>query len=90
MAHSKSAKKRMRQNEKERQQNKSVKSSMRTSIKAVEQAIEDGDREQAEKAMSVAAKKLDKAGRLNIIHKNQASRRRSRLQKRVNEVEKKK
>jgi small subunit ribosomal protein S20 len=84
MPHSRSAKKRMNQNEVSRQRNKSAKSAMRTQIKKVKGAIEKGDAAAAEKELQAAMKKLDKAAKSNIIHKNQAARRKSRLQKQVN------
>ena len=87
MPHSESAKKRVRQNEKQRMANKAVKSSMRTQVKQVTSAIEEGDKAKATKEMAEAARMLDKASRKNIVHKNQAARRKSRLQKKVNELE---
>jgi small subunit ribosomal protein S20 len=87
MPHSKSAKKRAKQNEKRRMANKSVKSSMRTQVKKVTMAIEAGDKAAAQKEMGGAAKKLDKAAKKNVIHKNQAARRKARLQKQINELD---
>ena len=80
MPHSMSAKKRVKQNEKSREQNKAKKSEMRTQVKKVRQAIEDGDKAAAEKALPRAMKLLDKAARDNIIHANKAARDKSRIQ----------
>jgi small subunit ribosomal protein S20 len=86
MPHSKSAKKRVLQNEKCRMANKAVKSSMRSQIKAVNEAIDAGDKDKAQQEMKLATKKLDKAARKNVIHKNQAARRKSRLQKSIDQI----
>jgi small subunit ribosomal protein S20 len=59
---------------------------MRTQMKKVKQAVEAGDKEKAQAEMKLAAKKLDKAARTNVIHKNQAARRKSRLQKSIDEI----
>jgi small subunit ribosomal protein S20 len=87
MPHSRSAKKRVRQNEKARQRNKSVKSAMRSQVKRVEQAIAAGDGATAKKELPLAVKQLDKAANRNIIHANQAARRKSRLQRAVNDTD---
>lgn len=89
MPHSRSAKKRVKQNEKTRMANKAVKSEMRTQVKKTEQAIADGDVERAKKEMAAAAKKLDKAAKQNVIHENKAAREKSHLQREVNDLEKK-
>jgi small subunit ribosomal protein S20 len=86
MPHSKSAKKRVRKNDEARLANKAVKSSMRTQVKKVKEAIAAGDKEKAAAEMKLAAKRLDKAAKHNVIHKNQASRRKSRLQKAVDKI----
>ena len=78
------AKRRIKKTEKRRQHNKSIKSSMRTQLKKVRQAIDAGDKEQAQAELNLAMQKLDKAAKQNIVHKNQAARRKSRLQKQVN------
>jgi len=78
------AKRRIKKTEKNRQHNKAIKSSMRSQLKKVRLAIDAGDKKQAQAAMSLAMKKLDKAAKLNIVHKNQAARRKSRLQKKIN------
>ena len=80
MPNSLSAEKRLRQNKVRQARNKAVKSSMKTQIKKVVAAAESGDVETAEAEFKIAAKKLDKAGAKNIIHKNAAGRKKSRLQ----------
>ena len=86
MPQSTSAKKTVRKSEEARLANKAVKSSMRSQVKRVKDAIEAGDKDKAQTEMKIAAKKLDKAAKQNVIHKNQAARRKSRLQKAVDKI----
>ncbi len=83
MAHSVSARKRARQSAARRILNKSQRSSLRTQLKKVVAAVESGDREAAQTELGKAVKVLDKAARKGLIHKNQASRRKSRLAAKV-------
>jgi len=78
MANIRSQIKRNRQNEKRRVRNKAVRSELRTRVKAAEVGGED-----AEEALRIAMKTIDKAAAKGVIHKNEASRRKSRLQRRV-------
>ena len=80
MPNCKSAEKRLRQNKVRQARNKSIKSAVKTQIKKVTTAIEAGDVAGAEDLFKVAAKKLDQAGAKNVIHRNAAARRKSRLQ----------
>ncbi len=80
MPNTRSAAKRLRQNEKLQQRNKSTKSAMKTQIKSVLAAVAAGDLEKAELEYRDASRKLDRAGAKGIIHKNKASRGKSRLQ----------
>ena len=84
MPNIKSAIKRTRQNEKRRAHNASIKSAMRTAMKSVEKKLQNNDIEGAKEAFSVASKKLDKAAKKNIIHKNAAARQKARLAKKIN------
>jgi small subunit ribosomal protein S20 len=59
--------------------NKSRRTQMRSSVRSVEEAIQRGDRDGALKAMARAEPELMKAAQHNIIHKNNASRKVSRL-----------
>ena len=79
MPNSRSAAKRLRQNAVLQQRNKSIKSAMKTQIKAVMAAVSEGDFDKADKEFRVAAKKLDRAGAKGIIHRNAASRKKSRI-----------
>jgi len=79
MPNSASAAKRLRQNKTRQAANKAIKSAMRTQVKKVVTAANDGDIETAEKEFRVAAKSLDRAGAKKIIHRNTAGRTKSRL-----------
>ncbi|RXZ77195.1 30S ribosomal protein S20 [Paenibacillaceae bacterium] len=84
MPNIKSAIKRVKTNEKRRALNASQKSSLRTAVKAADQAILSTDVENAKSALALATKKLDKAVTKGLIHKNAAARKKSRLTKKVN------
>ncbi|RMH60471.1 MAG: 30S ribosomal protein S20 [Zetaproteobacteria bacterium] len=83
MANHASALKRARQNAKKRLANRSQRTAMRTAIKKVHQAVEAGDRDAAMAALRHAQSLIDRAGRKNLIHRNQAARRVSRLNARI-------
>ena len=84
MANSKSAEKRIRQNEKRRQRNRVFRSRARTHVKQARELIEDGDLDAAETEAHAACKALDRAAAKGIIHRNNAARRMSRLMKSIN------
>lgn len=79
-----SALKRVRQAEKRRLRNKSVKTYLKTITKKVENAISIGNKEEASKMLKEAIKAHMRAASKGIIHKNSASRKISRLTKKVN------
>ena len=86
-----SAQKRHRQSEDRRMRNKSVKSSVRTSIKkfiVLTQKKESSDAavNDTEAAFREMVKKIDTAARKGIIKKNTASRKKSRMQKFYNKI----
>lgn len=83
MAHSASAKKRIRQNEKRRARNRWRKAKIRDAVKAFDQAVHDGDAGQAQQALQVCYKTLDQVAAKGSIHKNAAARKKSRLSKRL-------
>ncbi len=78
--------KRTKTNEKRRLLNISFKSSMRSAIKEVENAVAKNDKDAANKAYSLACKKLDKAVAKGIQHKNYVSRQKSRLATKINTI----
>ena len=81
MAHHKSAKKRIRQNEKRRLRNRYKKTTMRTLIKRLRAT---SDKAEAEQMLPKVFKTIDKVAKSNIIHKNTAANYKSKLTKYVN------
>jgi small subunit ribosomal protein S20 len=79
MANTTSAKKATRKIARRTIVNKSRRSQMRGAVRTVEAAIKSGDREAALKAMKLAEPELMKAAQRNLVHKNLASRKVSRL-----------
>lgn len=86
MPNIKSAIKRVKTSEKRRAHNAALKSALRTAIKTFEAKVEGKEVESAKEAFLVATKKLDKAATKGLIHKNAASRQKSRLAKKLNEI----
>ena len=82
MANIKSQIKRNKQNEKARLRNKSVRSGLKTSVKAAETAATTGA-ENLDEVTRAATSKIDRAASKGVIHKNAAARKKSRLAKRV-------
>lgn len=88
MANTKSAIKRIRQNERRRQRNRVVTGRTRTSIKKARLAQDEGTPEDARTATMDAIRSLDKAAEKGILHKNNAARRKGRLMRRLAQIEK--
>ena len=86
MAHSLSAKKRVRQTLKRRARNRSRKELLKDQIKSFNTALTGGDMTKAEQELRKVASRLDRVASKHTIHKNTAARRRSRLAKRLNAV----
>ena len=84
----KSSQKRERQNEKHRLRNRTYKSKARTMIRKAFLAMEEGNLDTAKVATAEAIQSLDKAAAKGVIHKNNASRRKSRLMARLAVLEK--
>ncbi len=84
MANIKQQIKRNKTNEKRRLHNASFKSSVKTSIKAVERAVVAKEKEKALESLSLAHKKLDKGLAKGIFHKNFVARHKSQLSNLVN------
>ncbi len=84
MAHSLSAKKRVRQNTRRKTLNRSRRSQVKTQVKRFEAAVSSGDVATAEEQFRATAKKLDKAGTTSTMHKKTAARKKSRLAKKLN------
>ena len=83
MAHSLSAKKRIRQNVKHRSRNRGRKSKMHELTKALDQALSKGEREQAELQFRKLTSYLDKIALTSTLHKNTAARTKSRSARRL-------
>jgi small subunit ribosomal protein S20 len=79
MANSAQARKRARQAEATRQRNASLKSALRTAVKKVRKAIASGDKAAAAKQLVESQSVLDRIADKKIVHKNLASRTKSRL-----------
>mgnify|MGYP002479783112 CR=1 FL=1 len=86
VANIKSAKKRIKIAERNRIRNVSQRSALRTYIKRYETALAAGDLAKAEQELQLVVKKLDKAVTKGLIHKNKASRHKSKLMKKWNEA----
>ena len=86
MANIKSQQKRNRTNERARLRNKSVKSSVRTAVRAFREATDSGDKEKAAELLVSTNRKLDKAASRGVIHKNQAANKKSALARALNKL----
>ena len=86
MANINSAKKRILVTETKTARNKSIKSAVKTSIKKVEAAVANKNKEEAQAALTAAISTITKAANKGVYHKNNAARKVSRLTKLVNEL----
>lgn len=86
MANHKSALKRIRQTKKRTERNISRTNRVRTYMRRVEEAILSGDKAAAEAAFKIAMPEMARGASKGVMHKRTASRRISRLSKRVNAV----
>ncbi len=84
MAHHKSALKRIKQNEKRNERNRHVRSTLRTFIKRVREAVAAKDATLARESLVAAIPYIDAAASKGVIHRSNASRNVSRLNKLVN------
>ncbi len=90
MAHSLSAKKRVRQNAKHRAMNRVRKSQVKTQVKHFEEALAAEDAGLATEQFRLIAKKLDKTASTSAMHKRTVARKKSRLAKKLNTLKAKK
>ncbi|HUF86390.1 MAG TPA: 30S ribosomal protein S20 [Thermohalobaculum sp.] len=86
MANTPSAKKRVRQIARRTEVNKARRSRLRTFIRKVEEAIAAGDRETALAALRAAQPEIMRGAGKGVLHANTASRKVSRLHKRINHL----
>jgi small subunit ribosomal protein S20 len=81
MPNTKSAAKAMRQSLRRKARNLKVKDTFKSAVKEVRKLVADGKKSEAMQAMAKAMSALDKATKKNVIKKNTASRKKSRLAK---------
>lgn len=86
MPHTASAKKDLRRNKKRKLRNRTRITALRTQTKKLMEAIEKKDIEDIDKQLHLTIKMTDKAASKGVIKKGTASRRKSRLMKRVNKI----
>lgn len=84
MANTKSAERRARSSQRKHLKNRSVKSRLRKLEKHYLATLGTGDKEAATKAFRDVSSALDKAAKTGVLHKSTASRKKSRLAKRLN------
>ena len=89
MANIKSQIKRNKQNEKRRLRNRHIIGRARTSVKKARESISTGVQDEAVESTRMAISALDKAVEKGVLHKNNAARRKSRLMKHLNELQRK-
>lgn len=87
MANIKSAKKRISVINKKTAQNRRIKEHVKAVLKSFDKAVAEGDFETANEKLRLAEKKLMKAASKNVIHKKAASRKVSRLYKKLNKAQ---
>lgn len=87
MAHHHSAKKRIRRNARRAAINRARTSRIRTAVKKVRLAIDNGDKTAAQEALKAAQPEIHRGVNKGILHKNTASRRLSRLSKAIKALE---
>jgi small subunit ribosomal protein S20 len=88
MPHTKSAKKRLRQNAKRRLHNRAVKKGLKIQIKKVLELADKGPADKLREELNLAVKKLDKAAARRVVHPNLAARKKSQLSRLVGAKEK--
>ncbi len=84
MANIKSAAKRVKVSEVRRMRNMAAKSRLKTATRKYKEAVEAGNKELAEPLLKDLLSLLDKAAGKNLIHKNAANRKKSKMQKKFN------
>jgi small subunit ribosomal protein S20 len=83
VAHSLSAKKRIRQNTKARARNRWRKDQIKQVVREFDDAVKANDKAKATEQLKAVFSTLDKVASKNTIHKNAASRQKARLSKRL-------
>lgn len=88
MAHSLSAKKRIRQNAKRRALNRARKTQLKTSLREFSEVAASGDAAKTAEILKKTIKKVDQIAAKGAIHRNTASRKKSQLQRKLNALAK--
>lgn len=86
MANHKSAEKRVRQNTRRNEINRSNRSGLRTQIKKLRAALADHNKQESTELLNPTVSLIDKAVNKGIIHRNTAARYKSRLTRHVGEL----
>ena len=86
MANTAQARKRARQADKQRSHNASQRSTLRTAIKRVRQAIDAGDKAAAQAVFQQSVAVIDRIADKRIVHKNKTSRTKSRLSAQIKAI----
>ena len=86
MANTAQAKKRARQNDKQRAHNAALRTQLRTAVKKVQKAVAAGDQGAALKQMQESQSVIDRIADKKIVHKNKASRHKSRLSAQIKAI----
>ena len=88
MANIKSAIKRIRSSARKQKRNRVVRGQARSAVKKVRVTLAEGKRDEAQASLKEAISALDHAAGKGVIHKNNAARRKSRLMKQLNQLQK--
>mgnify|MGYP000816526204 FL=1 len=84
MPNIKSAKKRVLVNQAKAAQNKAAKSALKTELKKFDAAVAEGNRSEADKRYKEAVKAVDQAAAKHLLHKNNASNKKSKMTTKLN------
>ena len=88
MANIKSAIKRIRSSARKQKHNRVVRGQARSAVKKARVTLAEGKRDEAQAPLEEAIRALDHAAGKGVIHKNSAARRKSRLMKQLNQLQK--
>jgi small subunit ribosomal protein S20 len=86
LAHSSSAKKRIRQNVKHRLRNRRRKEALKDTIRDFQTAVSGGQKDKAAEQLKKVYQVVDRTGAHGTMHKNTAARKKSRLAKKLNKL----
>ena len=87
MPNMKNAKKKVKVIAKKSESNNSYEAQMKNAMKKVEKAVQNKEKDKAQASLAAAIKRIDKAAKKGVASKNYVARNKSRLTKKVNEME---